>query len=621
MGQSTQTHSLDTWVSSSQPSAVYAQSSTLQVRADQRLAYIYFSRPFPLGATIISATLKVRTYAISGSGSRWLRLWRTQTRPSYTHMTWNNAPAGITGIPGAAVTVTKTGPQPGAAEWSFNVTGHMQHVSDGAPWSGWRIATDSTDILRIYGVDGGRYVPELTVVWSDAPDTPTQLSPSAGRIVGEPSPVLRFDYTDVSGDTEMSALHVQVHTSGSGHSSVNGWSSPAWDSGITNSSNPQLNLEGTTFPGIPDGRTRWWSVRVRDGAGLWSGWSDPAEMRYVPKASFTLIAPTPGGTLEAPASWDDATPVIAWNLSGATQASYRVRVWLSTDPKNTLWDSGRVTASTTSVTVPAGALRWDDRHYRVQVSVWDTLDRQTTPGVTAAYTETSVVFLDWDQVLSGTNWVSARPLDPYPFVELEWARTPAPDRWTIVRNNEILTTVDFADTLQPDGTHRWVDRYAPPRKELRYTVRPRVNGATAWGNPASPVVSDPVGLWLVNETDEVCLVDTDDGTWAMGEASAIHEPIRGDRVVQLKSGMRGYEGSLSGLLIGDVWGLEGVTARQWRDALLRVKRDGGAWLTGSSLSFPVLLSDVVAAPTPHVEEQYRASLSFWQSGYFDWDAL
>lgn len=621
MGSTTQQYSLDTWVSSSKPSANFEASAWLQVQSGARLAFVYFTPPFLLGASVLSAKLTLTSRALAGSGSRSLTVRRTKDRPMFSRMTWANAPAGISG-PSEPKTVTKTGALGAATEWVFDVTSHMQAVSDGSEWAGWRVESDSSEAVVLYGMQSGsEHRPRLEVVWSDAPDAPSQLSPAGGRVVKTAKPWLRWDYTDVAGDTDMAGLQVQINSVEAGHSTSTGWSAPLWDSGQQAESKPELNLATSTYAGIPSGGSHWWSVRVKDGADLWSKWSDPAEVRYVAPASLALVSPAPGGTVGSPSNLDDVTPVVSWSLTGATQEAYRVRVWLNAAPKRPLWDSGRRTSTDTSVTVKAGVLRWDDRLYRVRVDVWDNLDRTSVPGFTAAYTVSTIAFLNWSQTLAGTDTLSARAMDPYPFVELEWTRSPAPDGWTITRGGEVIADLDYADAVQADGTNRWVDRYAPPRTELRYTVRPRVNGKTAWGNPTAVVVSEPVGIWLVNDTDEVCLIGVDEGSWSMGETTELHEPISGDRVVQVRSGMRGYEGSVSGLLAGDVLGLEGVTADEWRDALLRIKRDGGANLIASTLSIPVYTADVVAAPTPAVVEQYDASLAFWQRGRFDWDEL
>ena len=47
MGESVQQHSLDTWVNATDPSRNYVSSGLLQVRDQERSAYIYFARPFP----------------------------------------------------------------------------------------------------------------------------------------------------------------------------------------------------------------------------------------------------------------------------------------------------------------------------------------------------------------------------------------------------------------------------------------------------------------------------------------------------------------------------------------------------------------------------------------------
>lgn len=611
----TQQYSLDTWVNATAPSRNYEQSSTLQVKSGERLAYTHFGRPFPLGANVTKATLTLSTYALASTGSRSLTVRRTQDRPYFSQLTWDNAPAGVAG-PGEPKTVTKSGALPGATEWVFDVTTHMQAIAAGADWNGWRVETDSSTTLVVYGMQSASdHRPRLEVTWSDAPDAPSQLVPDGGRAIKEGLPWLRWDYTDVSGDTEMAGLQVQVADG------LWNFSTPLWDSGQVAASKPELNLEETTCPPPLDGQSRWWRVRVKDGAGIWSAWSDRAQFAYRAPAGFALLSPTPAGTVADPAGLDDVTPVVSWSLTGATQEAYRVRVWLNALPKTPLWDSGRRTSKVSAITVPKGILRWDDRLYRVQVDVWDDLDRQSVPGHTAAYTEETIALLDWDASLAGTDSASARALDPYPFVELEWTRTPAPDGWTITRNGEVIADLDYADALQPDGTNRWTDRFAPPLTELRYAVRPRVNGKTAWGNPTALAYSRPVGLWLVNDRDEVCLIGKEEGTWAMGEVVALHEPLSGDRVVQVKSGNRGYEGSISGALMSDVRGLEGISAREWRQRFLRVKRDGGANLIASTLSIPVYTSEEVAAPSPEVEEQYTASFAFWQRGRFDWDTL
>lgn len=615
MGESVQQHSLDTWVNATDPSRNYVSSGLLQVRDQERSAYIYFARPFPLGASIIRATLRLRSRAESGSGWTTLTVRRTAERPAYSTMTWNSRAAGMTGA-GEPQKASKSRPWAGGAEWVFNVTGHMQSVSDGADWSGWRVDSNTQALVILYGVDSGSdYRPQLEVVWSDAPDQPTSLHPTGGKVVKTPSPRLRWDYNDVSGSVDMAGLHLQVAAT------EDGFASPKWDSGKVAASIPELDLAETSYPGASDGVPVWWRVRVEDGAGLWSVWSDPVSFKYVAPAGLDLLSPTPGGTVADPSPLDDPSPVVSWLLSGATQEAYRVRVWLNALPKRPLWDSGRVTSQASSLTIPDEVLRWDDRLYRIQVDVWDDLDRTSVPGFTAAYSETTRCLLDWDAALTGVDVLNADPADPAPHVALSWERDPDPDGWVVSRNGSIVATLEHADTIQADGTHAWIDRAVPPNEALTYTVRPRVNGRTGWGNPSVTVVSRPIGVWLVTDTDEVCLGDQDEGTWGMGEVQAVHEPIRGDRVVQVRQGIRGYEGSMSGRLIAGAPGMSGVTAREMRERFLRIRRDGRAHLVVPHLSIPVLLAEMSPAPSPRREEEYRASFAFWQRDRVDWDEL
>lgn len=612
MSTSTQRHSLDTFTSEDKPTTNYASARILRVKSSAKYAYIYFARSFPLGATLMSAKLTVCTMAISGSGDRTLTARRVSDKPYFSRMTWANQPGAKTG-PGEPVAVTKSGAQPGGTEWVFDVSGHLQKVADGADWNGWRIETDSTSELSIYGVDyGGEFVATLAVEWSDAPDIPSQLSPSGGRVIDTSLPTLRWDYTDVSGDTEMSGLQVQIGTAED--------MSGAWDSGEIDASTPELDLAGTSYDGIPANEARWWSVRVRDGGGLWSGWSDSVRAVHIPKGTLTLLSPQPGGTVAEPVPVTDSTPPVEWALDGQDQDAYRVRVYLNTQPKTPLWDTGRVTSTDTAVTVPEGVIRWDDRLYRVAVDVWDIHDRVTTPGRPAAYTQQTIAYVDWDADVPGVDSITATVLSPRPHVRLTWTRGETPDGWVVVRNDEIIARLTVAETRAEAG-YQWMDRGVPSKADLRYTVRPAVNGRMGYGNPAAVVRSEPVGIWLLSAQDEVCIWGRDEGTFEMVESSTIHEPVRSDRVIQIRQGLRGYSGQASGLLLSRLPGLLDITARQWRDALLRIKRDGGARLVIGSLALDVLTSDVVAAESPETEERFIVSFSWWQRDAYDWEGL
>ena len=150
----------DTYVRSSKPSSNYASSARLLVRRDSAYAYIYFPRPFPPGATITSATLRFYTYALPAA-ERSLTLRRTPKRTAFSSMTWRNRADGIGG-PGEPVTVTETGELGGKHEWSFNVKAHLQQISDGAPWYGWRVETDRDEDILIYSASSD-YRPVLEV--------------------------------------------------------------------------------------------------------------------------------------------------------------------------------------------------------------------------------------------------------------------------------------------------------------------------------------------------------------------------------------------------------------------------------------------------------------------------
>lgn len=596
---------LDTYVKSTRPTVNYQQASRLGVKGSEQYAYIYFSRPFPLGATIKSARLKVKTYAMT-SGTHVLTVNRTGSRTVLSRLNWNNRPQIMIMN---EVSVTKTGSLPGATEWDFDVAPIMQQVSDGAQWYGFRIAITEDNQRWIYGEDSD-YGPILEVEWSDAPEQPENLVPSGGLAAGTRHPILRFDYIDLSGSTVLDAVQVQIHTS-------NSWSSPAFDSGEVDATEPELDLSKTSYAGLPwDGSLVWWRVRVKDEADLWSDWSDATQMRCVARPTVTVHSPT--------GQFYDTTQNVTWSINAGNQSAYQVMVVPAASPSRVLWNSGKVSSTDTGITIPSGVVRYDDTQYRFIVRLWDRTKRATTPG-SPAYGQTTVNSLyDKDDAVPGVTDLTVTDLSPQPYVRLSWAYGSLPDAWSIVRNGEIIERLDSDDVSLTNGRFYWTDRKALPRTENRYVVRPVINGRTAYGNTTARVTPKPFGIWLMTEYSSLCLVGMETGTFEMVENSTEHQVLGSSKVVTVNQGIGGYKGEINGQLVSNIPGLsDSHSAQAQRDRLFAFKAQAARGkqfrLVVGDMNIPVQISNVVPTPRPEEEIMFDVSFNFSQDGELPFD--
>ncbi|WP_435199585.1 DNRLRE domain-containing protein [Janibacter sp. GS2] len=629
MGYVSTTTAFDSSVSSEYPSKNYFESSLLRVLSDSKYSYISFARPFNPRSSVIKAELVLHSAGDYSNNTRKVTVKRQGQRDAlYKNLTFSNRPAAHSD----GVSVTKTTGFGGGESWVFDVTAHVQRWSDGADFDGWEISTTHTGEIKFYSTDttaswAKKLEPQLRVWVADEPDPPQDLSPSGNRVVSEPKPVLRWSQLDVNGDTNIIAARVQFDN-------VASFVTPVFDSGEQPIDDASLNLDslsgGVVFPGLPaDGSSRFWRVMVKDGAGLWSQWSSPVSVRYLPKGVLALTAPA----LSSP-TISDPTPPFSWTLTGATQRAYRLEIFRKHASLNLwaeAWDSGKRTASTSTVTPPKGVLAFDDRLYRVRLVVWDTKDRQTTPGATAAYVIEREFYFDKDAATNPTATISVRqPVWPYPFVEVRWTNTFLPDRTIISRDGVIVADVeaaDLADLRQGDGSYLWVDRAPVPGRPNRYTVRPFSGGKMGWGNPSASLTPDVIGRWLITDDFEVFIAGTEQDL-KLEEVAGVHEPIGDKGPVRIVTGLKGWSGPVAGRLVRTqtASALDEVSAATWRDRLMRIKRDQlKATFVAGDISVPVTIGNVSAPPTaaprdPRGELVYDCSLELWERGTHDWEA-
>ncbi|WP_245605667.1 hypothetical protein [Promicromonospora kroppenstedtii] len=290
------------------------------------------------------------------------------------------------------------------------------------------------------------------------------------------------------------------------------------------------------WAGMSDGQTVNWRVQARDGAGLWSTWSEPVPMTRRVKPTVTI------SNLGAGAAYDSSPPII-WSVTGGTQVRYRVLVYHVTDLSRPVYDSKERQSSETSLTIPSGYL-FDDWTYRVKVRVWDSQNREATPG-DPTYAQAQADFhLDTDVAVGGVTGLSVAQVGQTPTVDIEWQRSTTPDRFVILRDGRISRTVDAEDVYVSGTTYRYRSHGSRPNWSHRYEVRAVVNGRTSATNPDVYYAVPVEGIWLIDRDRDinVTLMGNDEGTWSMEDDASVYTPIGSTQPVRIVNGMRGLEG-------------------------------------------------------------------------------
>jgi hypothetical protein len=668
----------DTWVNQTRSTTNYADGTLLRVSAASGAAqysYIYFARPFPLGATITTATLHLRQASGTLAGSRTVTLRRALASWSVSQLTYANQPATDTVAP---VLLGRTTPVLNQ-DWPFNITSMMQLVADGAPWYGIRIETNDALGHAWWSAQAATLKPTLDVTWTDAPEAPSTLSPSGNRSISVSKPILRFDFTDHVGNTALQAAQVQTNA-------TNVWTAPTFDSDTVLTSTPQVDLNASfpvsfpavgttntstnvttttplfdtadigatitgtgipagatltavagnglsatlsaaatvtgttaatvteTFPAMSSGGSTYWRVRVQDGAGVWSPWSLGAQFSRTTKGTLTITNPavSPNNFVT------EATPPITWTFTGRTQTAHQVLLFDNNG--KALWTSGKITTTATAYTLPPGLIH-DVTTYSIMVRVWDTISREATPG-DQAWTEASQSFTyNLSATVATVTGLSSTDLTPAPAAQLDFSRSTAPDSFTIVRDGKVIASNLLPGDLFVSGTaYRYTDYAANPQVSHTWSVRAVVNGVTSSANPTTTKTLKPTGIWLIDPVTntQVMLTGSDSGSWTNGEDAAIYTPVGGTKVVRVTQSLRGFEGNITGQLL--TYGTTTVQAAT--AAMYSLKENAGATysLTFQDFTIPVVIGNVVIAPIRGPEVRKQVSFDFWQVGNLPFDA-
>lgn len=569
--------------------------------ADQRFAYLYHSRPFPLGARILTAKLRLFLDG-SWSGTNSLTVKRITSAWSESKLNWNNKPT-VTATNSAAASVV--GGTDGQVV-EFDIMNMTNDISSGSAFFGFRIEMSQHADRAFKSSDVGNSTlrPELEVTWTLAPDAPSDLSPAAGDIISAQFPLLYWAMSFPGGGS-LTSVQVQMNLTN------NDFSAPTKDFGKVALLNPIWDTNQGGFGGVTAGQTWWWRLRVYDDTDTVSDWSTPVS--FTRTALGTLTISSPGATTA------DLTPPITWALSGQTQESYRVTLsrLLTNGKWLTLWVTAGV-GTTTSVTVPENLIV-TGQTYKVRVEAWDTLNRA---GDEHRLTEQTFTYVRDGTPAAPTSMSATAYNDTVrntPIVKIVVTRTAQPDYWSVKLNGVEYNSRIIASTTFISGTTYNIYIWGVlPRTTTTVEVEAVVLSGGVFkhssSNPTASVKTDFIGIWLGDDSNAgllgsiVPIFGASEVDMEIHESGTTYDTVGSQVPVRLYDAILGYRGVISGY----------VLSKTERDVFLSLKSlsvTQDIRLVLGDLSFPIRIAESSANPRPEPGDfSFDVSFSFFQSG-------
>lgn len=598
----------DAWTDEAATNQNHGDAGRLRVSAtasNRRRSYLFFPRPFPLGAIVSEAKLRLRIASAADwvgshtvSAERINQSWK-EGGPS--GITWSNAPT----VTGTAATVVVSTP----AEYQIieiDVTAIMSSVASGGSWNGIRLTVDTSGSKSFYSGDANdpELHPELRVTFALIPDAPDSLEPSGDSQVAVLEPTFTWNAPD------QSQFKLQISTS-------TDFTTPEFDTGWIATPEEQYDSAGSAWAGITGGQTRYWRVRYINADGLTSPWSETASFGRTNKGTLTITSPA-GSTV------DDTSPNITHTYTGQTQkaAQYIVEKWdAELGAYREIYDSGRTASTATSFTLPDGLIRKESLNYRLTLRVWDTIQRVGTPGDPNYSEQTKVFTYVRDGTPAAVTSLTLVGTLKDPFHRIEWFRSVRPDFFAIrVDNDYFERRVDPADVETSPGANTYRINLGYLRPNGQHTIEVEAVVLTTGryinsdGNSTLNITPDIHNIWLINRELDIKVPIITDGKgpeMTIGEDGETFYPIGRRDPVRITSTVRGYEGSLRGSVAA--YPSAGQDVYDYRDQLEKAKKfqDTKQFrLIWRDMNIMIMLGSMSIGLT--YDEWFEVGFEFWQ---------
>jgi hypothetical protein len=592
---------VDAWIEQDIPAKNHGDAVKIRLRgaatSKERRGLVFFPRPFPLGATILSAVLRVHLDG-AWSGIQTLTIGRLTAPWKEGEVNWSNQPA----VSATNLVVTTVVNGVDNQEVASTITAMMQDVSAGQPYYGLLLLLNVDSLRNLHSSDSpeAEYRPTLEITWAEPPAAPTNLRPSGGQVISVAKPVLAWEFEDRHTQDSQTASEIEIST-------TTDFTTPEYDSGKQANTDAQWDLAATAYGGVPAGATRYWRMRVWNEGDLVSPWSATESFKRVAQGTLTITSPA-----AAPNNFvEETTPPLSWTFTGATQEERRVILY-RIDPDDLtlteIYEWPREVTTQTSVTVPDTAAVWSETKrgppvlktgetYQEKVTVWDSEDRVGLAGDPAGVSATRNFTYQRSGIPAAVVVLTATASATEPKVRLHWERGAQPDYFALkVDGVEVLTRID-PDDVFVSGTSYEMDWWRSSggvqhTYEIEAVVLDGGKLKHSDGNATAAATTKVIGKWLVDDFKEPALTlqiaDRQQTDLSIGDSGETLYP-RGSRApVRISDTPRGYEGSLAGTTIaaGD------------RDNFLTLKaRQRELRYLQKSLNLPVRLGAVQLAPS------------------------
>jgi hypothetical protein len=566
----------DTWVNSAKPSKNYGEGSRLQLKTGAKSVLLYFNRPWTPGSTIMSAKLRVYNVA-AWAGSVTLTVQRAGSAWSVNKANWNNKPAGS----GPTATKNLTGAAAGTM-WEMDVAPILQPIANGLAWYGLVLTTNNAADSAIHSAQSssGALRPVLIVQWNDPPDAPDNLRPAGGRNAGKASPYVQYDFNDANGDTDLQSHQIQFGAS----TALLDAGTTTLDLGEVATTVPEADLSDAvkypTWVALVSGTQKAWRVRTKDSAGIWSVYSDSQLFGYLSKGVLTITSPAvaPNNFI-----WE-GSPDVSWTFTGRTQRAYQVIIADAADPNTWLWDSGKITSTATSQTIPFRVIKDAGKSYIITVRIWDDQVREALPSDPVYVEGTITATVAYDNTVTAVTALAAVSDAYLPVEHLTWTSAVAPDSFQLQRSSDGGATWEYRREFLPtDATlggtsYGYDDNGATPYQAYQWRVMRIVAGKQSGNNL---VVSGQVRklapfLMRKDSTDAVCFLNPKRNKGKMDIQELILTQA-GPPVLQTQR-LGGEAGHIEGRFT-DNDAMAGVTADMQAARFERLRKDSGIEVT------------------------------------------
>jgi hypothetical protein len=255
--------------------------------------------------------------------------------------------------------------------------------------------------------------------------------------------------------------------------------------------------------------------------------------------------------------------------------------------------------------------------YRLIVRIWDTIDREQN-GANPAYTEATRDFTyNYDAAVSPVTGLSATADPVLPAMNLAWSRAAQPDQWAILRDGIMIDQKNGSDLFVSGTAYAYSDKTMTGREQHTWSVLALVNSRQSASNPTVTGTVPVAFPWLMRAdgTDACCFLNPK-RDMAYLSNQELHALASDAPPVLITQSLGGYAGHVEGLMTDNI--ITGVTARQMRDRMRRLRNDPGVilnlFLTDETLQVAVYNINVSPDSTPSAVS-YWASFDYVQAVY------